>query len=80
MSESCGDCRFSAPNEGGLPSTLECRCRPPVGFARREVAQWPKVYPSGWCGEYEQRPAVTQTKAPRAKRPAVGEAEQREQG
>lgn len=78
MPESCDSCRFSAPNEGGLEGTLECRRRPPIGSARREVAQWPKVYPSGWCGEYEAKPAAP--KPARAKRPAVGEAEQREQG
>lgn len=73
-SESCSDCRFSAP--GKVPDKLDCRRRPPVDIARHDASEWPRVAPDGWCGEFEARPA----KPARAKRPAAGERETREQG
>lgn len=79
--ESCSNCRFSAP--GKLPDKLDCRRRPPVDIARHDVSEWPRVAPDAWCGEFESRPAVAPAegdKAPRKRRPAVGEVEKREQG
>ena len=79
MSDSCSSCRFSAtpvkPPEHGV---LECRHNPPVVTGRRPLADWPLVPEAAWCGQYEARPVAA--KAPRAKRPAVGDTETREQG
>ena len=78
MSESCASCRFSAdPVRPDKWHGLQCRRIPPVQ-AMRPDAQWPNIYPEGWCGEYEQK--VPEAKAPRQKRPAVGDTETREQG
>lgn len=78
MSDSCQSCKFSAPSVGAYPEALECRRRPPVDCGRRPVAQWPKVYPDSWCGEYEQK---TPTRQATKKRPTVGDMETRsEQG
>lgn len=81
MSESCENCRFSAPvtDPKWEALTLECRRRPPVQ-GQRPAAEWPMVPDDGWCGEYDARPATS--RAPAKKRPAVGEVETRsgEQG
>ncbi len=80
MSESCESCRFSAPGGDRPPGALQCRRHPPVDAGRRPVAQWPAVFPEGWCGEYEARPAVA-SKPVAKKRPAAGDVETRsEQG
>lgn len=78
MGESCETCRFSAPanNPQVPPFALSCRRRPPLE-GRRPMADWPKVYPDEWCGEFEPRPAKVK---PARKRPAAGEVEHREQG
>jgi hypothetical protein len=45
----CGKCRFSAENDGGF---VECRrYAPRIG----DVADWPLVHTSQWCGEYQAR-------------------------
>lgn len=74
MAEKCETCRFSAP--GKKSGKLDCRAHPPVDIARHDASEWPTVFPDAWCGEYEARPA----KPARAKRPATGERETREQG
>lgn len=75
MSETCSNCRFSAPSlQPDKWSGPECRRRPPVTEIR---PSWPRTYDDGWCGEYEAAKAVPAPK----KRPAAGEVETRnEQG
>lgn len=73
-SDTCDTCRFSA--QGKVPGKLDCRRHPPIDVARHDASEWPRVAPGAWCGDYESRPA----KPARAKRPAKGEVETREQG
>lgn len=78
MTDSCSSCRFGAPANDRLPSSLECRRHPPVGGGRRHMAEWPLTPTDAWCGEFETRPT---TKPVAKKRPAAGDVETRsEQG
>lgn len=73
MNESCENCRFSASPKGNAYGLLECRRYTP-SIGNRPAAQWPRVYPEAWCGEYEAKSSKA-APAPRRKRPTVGDVE-----
>ena len=76
VSDTCGTCKFSASvPEPKYPGLIECRRRPPMPGGR-PVADWPQVPAEGWCGEFETAAPPPKT---RAKRPAAGEVETRDE-
>ena len=82
MEEACASCRYARPSTK-LTELLECRKRPPE-VGNRPAAEWPNIYPDGWCGDYEQiegDPRAVKAARPRAgakeTRPAADATEQR---
>lgn len=58
--DGCGNCRFFACFGCTYPGPGECRKRAPVGNSPGDVAVWPRVRRSDWCGDYERRAAENQ--------------------
>jgi hypothetical protein len=59
MTPNCLGCKWldAAPRPGHDRYDIRCRRFPPVVIGEQSQGQWPRVYPSAWCGEFSRASA-----------------------